>query len=271
MKRYLRLSAMPLIVIFTVFVSTALAGEISSDPENADVKGGFTNRTCTRYIAYGTKMERKIKVSLAKYDSLGRKIEIIAYSWDGSLKHRFTYEYDSRGKMIKEVFYHKDGRIISTTIFKYDSHGNKIERIKSTRHGSDQIEKFSYEYDNLGNKIERTDYNDAGDVQYRYSYKYDTQNNLTEYTMRLSNGAVVEKISCKYDSSGKLIESQSYSHGKYSGKSIHEYDDDSRLIKSILYNSDGSVNHTNTYKYDEFGNLVENSLDGGMTKYIYSN
>ena len=271
MKRYLRLSAMPIIFIFTVFLSTVFAGEVSSDPEYADVKGGFTKRTGYLYIAYGTEMERKIKVSLAKYDSLGRKIELIAYSWDGSLKHRFTYDYDIKGNKIKEVFYHKDGRIISTTIFKYDSHGNKIERIKSTRHGSDQIEKFSYEYDSQGNKIERTDYNNAGDVQDRYLYKYDKQNNLTEYTMRFSNGSVLEKIDSKYDSNGNLIESQSYSHGKYSGKSIHEYDDDSRLIKSILYNSDGSVNHTNTYKYDEFGNLVENSLDGGMTKYIYSN
>jgi len=132
--------------------------------------------------------------------------------------------------------------------YKYDKEGYLVDESTYTLEGKLKV-KTTYKYNSNGDRIEKNDYQSNGSLQWNVKYKYDATGNMIEES--------------KYDSDGwKLYTKKNYIFLKYNsmGKVVEEtkYDSD-RLLKSKI-----------TFKYDNFGNLLETSKFGLMKSKLTS-
>ncbi len=90
-----------------------------------------------------------------------------------------------------------------------------------------------------------------------------------------TEGASIKRTRNSYSRSGNLLESE-VSYSKIGGKNtiasltaMYEYADSGVLISSKTVAEDGTLHTTIRYQYDEHGNLIERTLNGGDGRLIW--
>jgi hypothetical protein len=131
---------------------------------------------------------------------------------------QFTFVWKSK--------YNRDGYLIESNA--YDPTGF---------YGQDSVlSKTKYQYDTKGNEIERRTYDRSGKLTAIWEFFYDEMGNSTGSS------------SCEFAKKNDVN----------SGTKVTEYcDDKGQIIKSEIQKCDGELIMTIEYKYDEFGNAVE--------------
>lgn len=178
--------------------------------------------------------------------------------WGLNSSIRSITEYSYKAKM-HEGLVEKDGR--SREAFEsdykliFDQNGNCIEKILYSFKDSVDC-KCSYKNDKYGNLIEQKfDKNcnwSLGEIVVFHN-KYDKNGNLVKQTSKNEKKEVIRKVKYKYNKQGYCIEDVLDGVSKIT----YVRDEDGKCIEDISYTPDGEVEIRYTYKYDEKGNVIE--------------
>lgn len=210
---------------------------------------------------------------LMSYDRLDRKVAMM-----DPLGNQWTYEYDSNGKIFaitdplqqrKMYSYNRKNQLtrirypdLEDTRFVYDARGNRVSLI-------DHTGQVNYFYDELGRLSALTnvwgenifyDYSPLSQVseliypdEERVFYNYDALGRVSSFINRSG-----EESTITYNNRS-LIESITYPH---QGQTNYNYDELSR-VSSITYNHQAQQENISlTYRYNERGDLVFETMDG---------
>ena len=204
---------------------------------------------------WGNSPEKKTRKEW-KYDNNKNKVEMSEYDYE-SLKSKKTYKYDFDDNIIEENKYFSDGRLWSKSIYDYVGDNNvKIIDYNSKGQKSKEI---TNTFDNNGRIIEELTELISINTSYKTTYRYDKQSNVIENNQF---GNLNTKVESKYDLSGRI---------KFKTTTFYKSANNDRKPTNINYNA---------YKYDSYGNIIENKLtyeDGRLipvsytTAYIYDN
>ena len=188
------------------------------------------------------------------------------------VSHYFLQNKELKGKEYKTEAYDSNSNIYSRTEnkFNFTTRNNGIfvnNLLYSTSYTFDRnplnpkIINVSYAYDNYSNLINKIQYGDVsigGDEKYEnYTYAYNT------------SSWILDKVSwyLLFDSNYNKIRESKYS---YDNKEYGSPPSKGDITDSLNWLDSGGGNPTIRYKYDDFGNLIEqvDSL-GRVTRYEY--
>jgi|GEM_PF-4435340 len=235
-----------------------------------------------------------------KYDEYGNKIEYMKYDADDNLVENeidgtaiFRWKYDERGNLLEYAFYGVDEQLricwgvrYALKRMKYDESGNNI---KVSFYGADGeltepdgIATIRWKYDDYRNKIEESYYGTDGQLKEylfegviaitRWKYnKYGKKIEVSYYgddeKLKMNENEGYAIIRYKYDEIGRCIEVSYYGvdgelrEFKYDLGSVSgNYDDYGNIIERVVYGSSHQVVFLHIWKYDEQGNLIDDSF-----------
>jgi len=125
----------------------------------------------------------------------------------------------------------------------------------------------TYEMNKMMDDIIRNNYQLECDCdEQTYIYKYDSKRNLIEKSIYASDGSLGSKYIYKYNNDKVLIEECLYlprwqvqnDHTDFvENKTTYEYDENSNQIRKNQYNPFGNIEHIQTIKHDNKGNIIE--------------
>lgn len=154
----------------------------------------------------------------------------------------------------------------------FNEEGNEVESIFYNSDGSLST-KDIFKYDEEGNLLELITYKSDGSFDIKSTMKYDEEGNEVEY-IRSDDSGILFKHSYKYDEKGNQVErfsDFSFIDGEGVYTSTMKYDEEGNLLEDTFFQLDGSSEGTTTYEYDEEGNLLEKitcNSDGSIERKI---
>lgn len=135
-----------------------------------------------------------------------------------------------------------DGNYIKNKATEYDSHGNPLSSDTDTY-------KYTYNGDGTVKEITR-----SGSRECVYSYKYDSDKKISQISTLNASGKEEDVLKFTYNKSGKLISAQNGSK-----KAVFSYDDNGRLIKKDITDSDGYT-VSDIFEYNDRGELIRATI-----------
>ena len=212
------------------------------------------------------------------YDNQEQLWKKIEYNSEGTVEEVCERSYDEVGNLLKEATYDSDGNIMRSYEWSYDSKGKLLKKVTVDSAGN-SVELEENSYDEAGNMVKVIFYDSEGEITGKSEYEYDEAGNMLKRISYNREGGITREDEFSYDDEGKLVGRISdveyfdmYSspwpaEGLYNGNSEIYYDENGRVIKEIFHmlsevygNSTGVVE----YKYDEVGNLIEETVKIGF-------
>jgi RHS repeat-associated protein len=228
-----------------------------------------------------------IKLSY-EYDSDGDVISLVdtlggtvtsTYNSDGMLSHRtlttgagsigvnFGYNSDNEPISLSRL---AGTTIVANTIYGYDGEG-RLRTLQHSGAGSGSIESFAYSLDQDSRLYNLTDTTASGTTNTPYLYdatnqlttdgsifhSYDNNGNRTDpgYSPGAGNQLLTDGTwNYHYDYEGNRISKVSIANGD---AWTYTYDNDNHLTTAVHKDSSGNLLETVDYRYDVFGNLLE--------------
>jgi hypothetical protein len=214
---------------------------------------------------------------MAKFDSLGKRIEYHHFSKDSSESQLNYLRFNTKGNITSEQ--HSVGEPLNGTliVYHYDSL-NRFNRISHFRIDSlDTVYSYStfLEY-NSNSQLSRV-YNESEIGIYRsVAYFYDQSNNLIlekEYKGIGNDNNVTHKDSTVFNVYNQEIRTYSWwrTTFRYEQYTVSIYDSLGRNTELIIYETGGeNIRHHYKFSYNENSQKVTMLLDKRITEYIYS-
>ena len=196
------------------------------------------------------------------YDELGRVIQEDYYENESTtISRTVTYQYDNMGALATMV----DSETGVTTKYYYDTIGRPTGMQES---GGGNTHSLAYTYDELGRL--QTSKETVGGTDYTTEYTYNGSNQI--YQIEAGNSREVYD----YDAYKRLDFWHTY-HGNSSSHLIYknisyELPDErstSDRISVLAYVSAGGFSQTYNFFYDDNGNIVRVSQNGGQNTYYH--
>jgi len=198
---------------------------------------------------------------------------VILTCFDG-MYHR-TYFYDPNGNITEIAHIYRDDDSVSIReIFTYDSANNCID-FKNVDADDGSIRYHTtYEYDE-NNKLIREfefDINPADEVLRWYEYEYNEDGILTKafkHTELGANDKICGRMEYFYDENGFLIRIDHYDYEWLMATSVFTNDENGNpLTEEYITTSSGKAFATDTYTYNEYGQLIEHISTYGEKPYV---
>ena len=231
------------------------------------------------------------------YDSYGNLVQTIEYS-NGNEDEKIDYTYDDRGNLLTKTRYSLGGlfpRRTSSVEYTYDNQN----RILCERYYQGSQTVIEYRYDDEARTCTRlengalrtiTTYDEAGNTISEKNFNYGVEWHLIEYTRddqgqvltsRETNSEGYDRFTrCSYDDRGNTILWEINDNGELEiQQAEYEYDDQGRMLAQYDVSGDrktqvvrweyldenGSYRlwrgnfPSHIHRFDELGNLIENS------------
>lgn len=208
---------------------------------------------------FGEDVNEMKSKAISKYDERGNRIEQEEYSSDGALTNKSVSKFDFMDKWSESKWYGEDGLLRMTVIPKYDTKGNKTEVAMYNTGGL--LGKNIFKYDAKGNMIEESKYDATGALIHKTVSKYDAKGNRIEFAEYDANAVSLVKYIFEYDEKGNNTWIVNYDKDRLMGK-IHQRflrDGDGNRYGAEYYDDKGRFTLLFSYRYDDKGNLIENS------------
>ena len=220
------------------------------------------NRLISIKVDYGGSFNKTINYT---YDPVGN-VDSMKYP-DG---HQIFYTYDAVNQQISSMEINPPSPLL-LTLYKYDGTG----RITQIDYPNGFYE--LYKYNEVGRLTNLETYNKTGITYWNYSYAYDNNGNILNILEAFTNTI----ISNDYDALNRLLNSTRVSSSPFISNYNIQYTYDgvgNRISETYngipsLYSYDNAdrmlSKGTNTYDYDNNGNLIEKSEGLDITNYSY--
>jgi hypothetical protein len=227
---------------------------------NKIIKNKITRITIWEFqIENGVATENKHKYAELNYNVEGLNTSILVYKSNDTLEGRTVKVYDYSNSMICDFDFEGTSKIGEKSIFQYNENG-LIEKIYNI--GIDDfissLNQYTYNY--MEKRILFTSYKSLGMVNYTYNYLYDSDienGNCIEIEHRDSIGMLVMRVTNTYNSDNVRTEKAIYnSENKLDYKFTYTYTVDKSFSVITKINATGEVIKTDTYLYDNNGNLI---------------
>ncbi len=228
------------------------------------------------------------RTTVNMYDNAGRLVSA------NNSKNNYTYEYDKLGRVIWEKHCSNGG-----VSYKYDKNGNVIRKQETVQSYDSESMSFNttdYEYDNRNRLIKATQYKIGTTQPQITQYYYDACGNILRMYTGLNSPLVINGLDdvtngadsdysvtkYEYDFMNRLVkttdplnqvETMTYD---FLGNMLTKTDRNGNII-TYTYNwlskplavSSSSDNKTNSYTYDNLGNVTGMTDETGTTSYTY--
>lgn len=191
---------------------------------------------------------RQVLIKRTKYDATDNVL-----SW-----REYNYNTENQGEW-KE--YDVDGKLLGHGLEQYDNDWNLIEEL---RYNSYDILTWDEKFNVNGDTTYLASYSENGTLDQERSYTYnedgkkDSETVCSKSPYRESNYAKYI-IKSHYDDSGApqrdVWEYLDVDEPPYNYR-LYTCDESNRIIKKIIYLSDGTIMWIELYQYDEYGNIV---------------
>lgn len=169
-----------------------------------------------------------------RYDSTGKRIELLEWFESGSLHKKEIYSYDTLSNIHEASYY------------EWNYKKNKLDKTKNVLLYKDSIEIFAY---NLDNVLSRK-------LIFNYNENYD----LTKSVMINYENNIISKGTYKYDNNYNRIEKLIYLGDQNIGyKIIYIFDNKNKLVNINIFSGDSELVYQFKFEYNNFG-LVSSEL-----------
>ncbi len=233
--------------------------------EYDEKEGELSSRLVYKYKKKKNHIERyeydesKRLIEKALFNSNKIKIEDEDYIYGVNYRWRTVNKYDQNGKIIEESHYVNDS-LSDKVIFNYDEKGNITEEKHSDSPTRWENRKYVNKYDDEGNCVEISEYNYAGNLNYKTFYKYSGKKCVEESTYD-SNDSLCSHTINKYNDEGKKIESiHIVSDNELMQRDVYIIDDKGKTSVSLRYDPDGGLGRIAVSKMDDAGNPIESMI-----------
>lgn len=190
------------------------------------------------------------------FDDQGVLQEILEYGPFETLIARVEHTYDSMGRLIEARFFNGDDVLTATIPYEYNEHGN-LTRGVSMEYALlvmdagwspyEHPTAATYRYDDKGNLLVSTNIDPpTGETLSSTAFIYDEHGNILRQTNILT--------AFDYDDDGNILGPTPESGDDSVSETTYEYDAATNLLAETEINSPGRVSVT---RYDEYGNRLE--------------
>ncbi len=136
-------------------------------------------------------------------------------------------------------------------VYRYDENGN----ITNIGDVSDSLQwNTSIKYDNSGKKELQENY-DNGKLKSTITFRYDKDNNLADGIEKYVDGKTF--VMYKYENNNLVEEKLMNDSGRIGQVVTYKYGSDDRITEKAIFKTDNLLYAINYYKYDNYGNLIE--------------
>jgi len=266
-------------VIILVFISFSSC-EISNEDKGKYVDGYFGRVKSITQFEYNAIEDngKIIKGSIfkdpfgfshgseEKYDNIGNRIERINYNGFYKIDEKYISIFDTKKNEIEYSKYDSNGQLETKIKKRYNNNNLIVEEIELDNNGN-LNNKIIIDYDEKQNIVREMTYDKVGEIEREIYYKYDEKGNNIEVKSDAKDaffGNLGYLIIKKYDSQNRIIQSLRYE--RYDLKDYvflnnvkYVYNDTVNSKETIRFNTDGTQEFSVIRKYDENGNVVEQS------------
>lgn len=200
-----------------------------------------------------------------RYDDNGNQTgQFYDFGNDGTVDYVFTTDFttSASGNLLITV----TSRDLNTSlediyVSTYDPSGNLIEESLVTESGATQVT-ATYSYNDLGQITAYENKNDGT----RTEYAYDSAGRFTSSVFFQSDGTLFYTDSYAYDTAGNLTQYERDSLSLSSQfSSTYTYDEENRLVGSIISSFGGRFGSSFGFSYNELGQVTSYTLVSGGT------
>lgn len=240
-------------------------------------------------------INKRGQMSITTYDPINHSVLKLTDTPVATVTYTDTVMVDSykrlKALVISKREYDKQKGIIDTTAYTYDTYG-QVQTENTTLPGNITVNN-TYTYNNftdLNNKYHLGRLASATTTTTRGSSQHMEETNITSYNdndqpltiINKVNGNKVKTTTLAYDSNGNVTSksvkpytsttAQTTTYQWTTGNRMIRETDPVGVWKTYTYNTDGTVQKTNsyigetTYTYDEFGRLVTEELPDGTER-----
>ena len=240
-------------------------------------------------------INKRGQMSITTYDPINHSVLKLTDTPAATVTYTDTVMVDSykrlKALVISKREYDKQKGIIDTTAYTYDTYG-QVQTENTTLPGNITVNN-TYTYNNftdLNNKYHLGRLASATTTTTRGSSQHMEETNITSYNdndqpltiINKVNGNKVKTTTLAYDSNGNVTSksvkpytsttAQTTTYQWTTGNRMIRETDPVGVWKTYTYNTDGTVQKTNsyigetTYTYDEFGRLVTEELPDGTER-----
>ncbi|MCA9792113.1 MAG: hypothetical protein KC910_09975 [Candidatus Eremiobacteraeota bacterium] len=217
-----------------------------------------------------------------RIDSFGRVVGVGELP-DSSRHERQDHQLDAAGRVLRLDRYEREFSKPTRRYYHYLGDSDKVsESVWFDRYGRlENIHRYLYDRDS-GLMLERAEYTREGALYYRILSSYGQGDTLAQdlwlgpdgkqlkrYVYTYEDGELVREehygkadgmvgyFEMEYDQGGNLALKAWFSGDRLQSLTAYEYDQENRVIETVLADGDEMIEARQTFGYDQVGNVVE--------------
>lgn len=209
-------------------------------------------------------------VSTDAYDKSGNSTEHVVYTSEGTVSGKIVFTYDPQGNETEVNVYNANGAPESRSVSTYDAEGHKTATHSYAADGT-LTRHTVFAYDTHGNETAARSSTPEDVPESRMLSTYDDRGNLEGTSWYYANGVQGGQVVYKRDAKGTLLSSIAFDYapdGTLQSRTDATYDARGNPTEVVWYgdNSKFKKRETSTYRYDIFGNWIQQTTTKWVSK-----
>jgi hypothetical protein len=192
-----------------------------------------------------------IRHSKTEYDENGNVTLETKYDDDGRFESKETKKFDRDGHLIEEKNYVSEREVADHKTYELDEKGKVIKAFK--HYQDDSKDTINYEYDADGNLIAKITIDSYDEEESRETAKY--ENGKVVRTELIECEELMKWESFELDKEGKILVHKIWHQGEQEVTFKNTYDEQSNLVKTLVYNEKNELTGKTLYDYDPENHL----------------
>lgn len=190
---------------------------------------------------------------LTEFDEAGNVVEVINYTPDGSIEHKYKYQCNSVGKVIDELLIEFDDEVTEHRSMEYNAEGQLSKEYIHYLDGT--ADELIFVYDKEGRLLSRRSVDSEGETGNYLVNVYDADVLVSETEYDIA-GEIITQRKIIYSEEGKITE-EVFRTPEENYHILYSYDENGNASVRRRYNEEKHLTERNTFTYDSEGRLSE--------------
>lgn len=211
--------------------------------------------------------EKWIQRSITEYDEKGNITLDIIFDQNSHVEEKTISTYDENGQLLERTSYLSEDEIGERVKFSYNADQKLVGEEITYADGS-----VSFKTYQKNNKvIEAIIKDEDGDFEGREIYQYNEKDLLEEKVTYDEDALIEERIINQFDENQLLTQQIIYGRAdEFVSRKIYKYDQKQNPVEIISTSEKGEIISHHKLFYNEFGNIVEQNINGIKIRNIYN-